>query len=281
MAQNFYDHPGGLHSLAAVMVDKTTGQPPLSQPIDFALAAGANRLTGQSSVTAFGYISNTGAAVSNINAWQPQVAWTLPSSPVGIEYSSTSASDGVGGTGARKIVVIGCGINFVQQTEIVTMNGTTVVPSALTWMAINTMVVFDDATTGFGSAKGNVGDISAKVTGAGALHGFIVAAKGVSTHGRYTVPAGYSWLINNFFILGNKIASPSASFSTDAISVTANGLIIHGLPLTMQNGAVLQIALPNTPVFIAEKNTFMFRIASVSTGGMDISLGCTGVLTAN
>lgn len=280
MKQNLYDHSDGLYSLATVMVDKTTGLPPLSQPIDFALAAGANRLTGQSSVTAFGYCANTANDV-NVNLWQPQVAWNLPASPVGIEYSSTSASDGVAGTGARKIVVIGCGINFALQVEVVTMNGTTVVPSAYTWMAINVMVVFDDPTTGFGSNLTNVGAISAKVTGAGALHGYIDAGKGVSKHGRYTVPAGYTWLINNFFFLGNKSGGAQSSFSLDAVSVTPNGLLLFGLPLTMQNGAVLQIALPNTPVAIPEKNTLMFRIASVSTTGLDISGGCTGVLTAN
>lgn len=253
---------------------------PQNGDLEFAAAAGAGRIPGQSAVTAFGYIANTDAGVSNVNMWQPQVSWSLPSAPVGIEYSSTSASDGVGGTGARKILAIGVGPAFALQVEVVTMNGTTVVASAYTWLAINTLVVYDDPT-GFGSSMSNVGDISAKVTGAGALHGFIVAAKGVSTHGRYTVPAGYSWLINNFFFLGNKAGGPTSTFSLNAISVTANGLLIYGLPLTMQNGATLAIALPNTPVVIAEKNTLMFRIASVSTGGMDISGGCTGLLTAN
>jgi len=249
--------------------------------LDFASAAGAGRIPGNSVVTAFGHINNAGAGIANVNLWQPQVAWVLPSSPVGIEYVSTSASDGVAGTGARKILVIGVGPGFALQIETVTMNGTTVVASAYTWLAINTMVVFDDATTGFGSAMGNVGDISAKVTGAGALHGFITAAKGVSQHGRYTVPAGYSWLVNNFFFLGNKAGSPTASYDTDAIFVSPNGLLIYGLPLTAQNGQALTIGLPKPPVPVSEKTTLMFRIASVSTGGLNISGGCTGILSAN
>lgn len=248
--------------------------------LDYPLMAGAGRIAGQSSVTAFGYSSNTGA-VSNVNLWQPQVVWAPAITPVGIEYSSTSASDGVAGTGARKILVIGVGPAFVQQIETVTMNGTTVVASIYTWIAINTMVVFDNATTGFGSALGNVGDISAKVTGAGALHGFITAGFGVSQHGRYTVPAGFTWLINNFFFLGNKSGGPVATYGLNAITVTSTGLKIYGLPLTMQNGATLPIALPNTPVPLAEKNTLMFQISAVSTTGMDISGGCTGILTAN
>lgn len=256
-----------------------TSGTPLS--LNYTLAAGANRIAGQSAVTAFGYSPNTGSGVSNINVWEPQVAWSLATTPVGIEYKSSSTNDTTGGTGARKIVVIGIGPNFVLQVETVTMNGTTVVASAYTWMAINTMIVLDDPSTGFGSNKTNVGDISAKVTGAGAIHGWIAAGKGVSHHGRYTVPAGYTWLINNFFALGNKAGSASASYSTNAIFVSPNGMVFYGLPLTMQNGVPLQVTLPVTPVTVLEKNTLMFTIESVSVGGLDISFGCTGLLSAN
>lgn len=253
--------------------------PPLA--IDYSLAAGANRIGGQSAVTTFGYISNAGGAISDVNFWQPQVRWELPTSPVSIEYSSTSASDGVAGTGARKILVIGVGPAFVLQIETVTMNGATPVASANTWMAINTMVVFDDATSGFGSNRKNVGDISAKIPVTGTIHGFITAGFGVSQHARYTVPAGFTWLVNNFFITGNKSSSPSASFSMYAAFYTGNGLEIRGLPLTLQNGQNLAITLPNVPVVVLEKQTLMFRILSVSTAGLDLSVGCTGLQTAN
>lgn len=242
---------------------------------------GAGILAGQSSVTAFGYIKDAGGAIADVAFWQPQVAWVLPASPVGIELTSTSASDGAGGVGARRVLLIGVGPGFVAQTEAVTMNGTTAVASLLTWMAINTMVVYDDATIGFGSGKKNVGDISAKVTGAGALHGFITAGKSVSQHGRFTAPAGFKWHINNFFFVGNKPGSPAASYSTNALTVTPNGLVISGLPLTMQNGSVLQIALPITPVVLEEKQTLVFQVESVSVAGLDLSCGATGLLTSN
>lgn len=249
--------------------------------IDFTTAAGANRVPNQSSVTAFGYITNCGGAVANIQCWQPQVAWALPASPVAVEVLSTSASDGVGGTGARKVFLIGVGIGFVYQNEIIVMNGTSTVASTLTWMAINTLVVFDDPVVGFGSAKANVGDITARITGAGATQAFIAAGNAISHGGKYTVPAGYTWLVNNFFIAGNKPGSPASSFSFNALIIPASGLLIHGLPQTVQNGSVVQIALPKTPLPILEKNTFAFQVQSVSIAGLDISIGATGLLSIN
>src|SRR5437773_847583 len=239
-------------------------------PLEHALAAATGQIGGQSAVSSFGAISNAGSGITNVNMWQPQIAWNLPAAPVGIEYKSSSASDGVGGTGARKILVIGVGPGFVQQLETVTMNGTTVVASTLTWMAINVMVVFDDPATGFGSAKSNVGDISANITGAGLLQGSIAAGRSVSLHGRYTVPAGFTWLINNFLFIGNKAGSAASSYSLEAITVSANGLLVYGIPVTFQNGIPGVITLPLTPVAVAEKNTLMFRVASVSVAGLDL-----------
>lgn len=246
----------------------------------YAGARSGGLLAGQESVTVFGHIAAAAAGLAGVGFWQPQVAWVLPASPVGIELLSTSASDGVAGTGARKILVLGVGPGFVSQQEIVTMNGVTPVASALTWQAINAMVVYDDPT-GFGSAKTNVGGITARITGAGAIQGFIDVGESVTQHGRYTCPAGYKWLINNFFITGNKVGSPAASYSTNTNTITPNGLVISGLPLTMQNGTIVQIALPITPVLLLEKQTIMFTVENTSIAGMDLSCGATGLLTNN
>jgi hypothetical protein len=274
------DIAGGQYASASIILD-ASGNPLVSERISYPMASAANRIVGQSSVTSFGYIPNAAANITNVNCWEPAVAWMLPNSPVNIELLSASTSDTTGGTGARKIFLIGVGPGFIYQNETVNMNGTSVVTSSLTWMAINTMIVFDDPVTGFGSNKTNVGNITARISGAGAIQGYIAAGKGISHHGRYTVPAGSSWLINNFLITGNKSGTATASYSINAIFVSPNGLVYFGLPQTQQNGAVVQIDLPHTPVPVLEKTTLMFQIESVSVAGIDISIGCTGLLTAN
>lgn len=251
------------------------------EDIDFVLAAGAGRIPGNTTVTAFGYADNVPSGVATRAIWELAEDWVMPLSAVSIELLSDSASDGVAGTGARQVRVSGVDANFAIQVETITMNGTTPVASALTWRAINSMVVVDDATVGYGSNRANVGNITARIPGPGASQGHIAAGKSTSLLGRFTVPAGYTWLINNFFFNGNASGSPNASYHVAARSFTPTGLLVSGLPLTMQNGQVLQISLPKTPVPITEKRTFMFVIVETSTAGMDISVGCTGILSAN
>jgi len=251
------------------------------EDIDFVLAAGAGRIPGNTTVTAFGYASNVASGVATRAIWEVAADWVAPLSAVSIELLSYSASDGVARTGARQVRITGVDANFLVQTETITMNGTAPVASALTWRAINNLIVVDNATTGYGSNRANVGNITARIPGPGATQAHIAAGRSTSLLGRFTVPAGYTWLINNFFFNGNATGSPNASYHVAARSFTDTGLLISGLPLTMQNGQVLQISLPKTPVPIAEKRTFMFVITETSAAGMDISVGCTGILSAN
>lgn len=251
------------------------------EDIDFVLAAGAGRIPGNTTVTAFGYSDNVASGVATRALWELAEDWIMPLTAVSVELLSDSASDGVAGTGARQVRITGVDANFAVQVEVITMNGTTPVASALTWRAINNLIVVDDATAGYGSNRANVGNITARIPGPGATQAHIAAGRTTSLLGRFTVPAGHTWLINNFFFNGNAAGSPNASYHVAARSFTPTGLMVSGLPLTMQNGQVLQIALPKTPVPIAEKRTFMFVIVETSAAGMDISVGCTGILSIN
>jgi hypothetical protein len=241
----------------------------------FAAAAAAGQIPNVSSVTAFGFSPAT-ASVTNVNLWEPVVVWNLPAAPVGVEVLSDSASDGVGGTGARKVVLVGVGPAFVAQTEVVTLNGTTVVASTLTWLAINTVIVLDDPT-GFGSNGTNVGNITVRITSAGATQGYIAAGSGISHHGRYTVPAGFIFVAFNFFITGAKTGGATTTYSLDAMFVTPNGFKFKGLPQTLVTGQVSPVTLPQVPVAVPAGTTLMFRINNVSTTGIDISAGFTGL----
>ena len=253
-----------------------------SEIMSSAVRAALGLNAGQSCVTIYGEANAVGGGAANVPLWVPLVAWDLPAAPVGIEYASTSANDtATAGTGARRVVVEGVGPGFGAQSETVVMNGVTPVASALTWMAINSMTVQDNATTGFGSGKTNSGDITAKVTGAGALHGFIEAAHSLSIMGRYTVPAGFTLVLNNFFVTGNKSGSPTLSFKTNRHLISPSGLFLSGVQVPMQNGLMMQLSLPASAVVIPEKFTMIFRLESVSASGLDISAGTTGFLIRN
>jgi len=61
---------------------------------------------------------------------------------------SDSTDDAAAGTGARTVFIEGIGADGKEQTETVTLNGTTDVPTTKTWLAINRMVVLTAGTGG-------------------------------------------------------------------------------------------------------------------------------------
>lgn len=72
-----------------------------------------------------------------------------------LDVVSSSAQDGVAGTGALTILITGIDSGSVAQTEIVTMNGTTPVTTSNTWLGVNRVVVLSS-----GSNDANVGTIT-------------------------------------------------------------------------------------------------------------------------
>lgn len=74
---------------------------------------------------------------------------------------STSASDDgdPAGVGARSLVIYGVDANYVSQTVVITLNGTTPVVTAETWLGVNRVAIYLA-----GSSLGNVGTITITAT---------------------------------------------------------------------------------------------------------------------
>jgi len=90
---------------------------------------------------------------------------TLLSTPAKLDITSASTSDAAAGTGARTIQIAGLGATKKFQTEIVTLNGTTIVQSALTWYR-----VFGFKVLTVGTGKSNAGIIYIVKTGMGGTY---------------------------------------------------------------------------------------------------------------
>jgi len=89
----------------------------------------------------------------------------LLKTPAKLDITSSSALDTGAGTGARTIVIVGLGPTKRYQTEVVTLTGTTIVQTALTWYRVFGLRVL---TTGTGSK--NAGDIYVVKTGTGGTY---------------------------------------------------------------------------------------------------------------
>lgn len=108
-----------------------------------------------------------------------------------LEISSSNTNDTLLGTGARKILIQGCGENYVEQTETVEMNGTTVVTTVNKFIRVNNVYVVDS-----GTGNENAGDISIvdQATSATTVS-FIGIGDNRALQFIYTVPAGKTAVI--------------------------------------------------------------------------------------
>lgn len=106
-----------------------------------------------------------------------------------IDVVSSSTSDDSGSTGVNSIIVWGVDENWQQQTEIITMDGTTTVTTTSQWIGINRVSIY---TTGSGTS--NVGNITVTSTSTGHTMAVMPAGEGTTQMCVFYVAADYSFL---------------------------------------------------------------------------------------
>ncbi len=102
-----------------------------------------------------------------------------------LELVSDDANDASVGTGARTVTIWGLDSNFDEQSETVTLNGTTAVSTANDYIRLFRMKVI---TVGSGGTA--AGTITARVVSAGATLAEIPVGYNQTEMAVYTVPAG-------------------------------------------------------------------------------------------
>jgi len=113
--------------------------------------------------------------------------FTFPTSAETWEIISSDANDTSAGTGARTVDVISHDSSNDEQTTTVTLNGTTAVILAGTHLRPKSVLV---ATAGSGLT--NAGDLTLRVSVAGATRNVVKAGFSVSQDGHFTIPNGKS-----------------------------------------------------------------------------------------
>lgn len=111
--------------------------------------------------------------------------YSFQASAVAMEIISTSVNDAAAGTGVRTVLVEGLNASYVEQSETVTMNGTTNVNLVNTYLRINNITA---KTAGSGGI--NDGDITVQLDAGGVAQSVIMTGANRSQDGVYTVPAG-------------------------------------------------------------------------------------------
>ena len=169
--------------------------------------------------------------------------------------ASSNAVDAAAGTGARTIRVSYLDGDYAEQSEIVTLNGTTNVTMA----AEDVLRIQDVRVVTAGSGGVTAGNITVK--NADATVGYIGAGYNCNRQGVFTVPAG-----RRLFIVGVKLSATHTASNKRAI-----------LAITRRTGAIFntlwEAAMPDGafeesfsfPLILPEKTDFFCRGVSDGT----------------
>lgn len=162
------------------------------------------RITGARPFSGYGKKATTGADSGVL--W-PNGPFVFPAaSGVQLSLVSTSASDGVAGTGIRSVDLHYLDANLAEQSEVVVLNGTTPVLT----VATNIRFVQCMHMVTFGTGKAAAGNISA--SNGGNVHSYIAIGEVRCTSSVRMVPAGKRLLINGIY--GGSASNPKNAIST-------------------------------------------------------------------
>lgn len=163
---------------------------------------------------------HTPTPTANSDVWEGAGLYPFQTTATKLEILSASANDTAAGTGARTFTIQGLDANYNPLSETITMNGTTPVQTVGTYLRVNSLMI---ASAGSGGT--NAGDVTLRVTGAGATQAIARAGYGFAKSAIYTVPTGFQLLVTDllFGVAGNGNAV-NVVFSFTR--VTAAGLII-------------------------------------------------------
>lgn len=170
-------------------------------------------LPGYSGVHVF---SKATVGTTNVTVWEDATLYVWPTVATPISIVSTSLEDNPAGTGAFTVLIEGLDENWLEQEELVNLNGTTPVVTVGTYIRINSCQVVAGSTR-----NGAVGDISFSINGI--LAAKILIGNNVTNAGIYSIPADKT----AFVLIGNTSTGQGKEISIDYLlidSSTPNGV---------------------------------------------------------
>jgi hypothetical protein len=249
---------------------KNVAQDPVQ--IVFPLAATLNRIGGHSRIAVYGH--HPSPVTAGADVWEGSGAYPFQASAVTLEILSASANDTAAGTGARTFTLTGLDANYNAQSEVLTMNGTTPVQSTKQYLRVNGLIIASG-----GSGMVNAGDVTLRVTGAGATQAIARAGYGYAKQAIYTVPAGFTFLATDLlFECGGTGTTTDIQFSFTRINAINNTIqttneYIAGPLFPVQRSVIVGALVP-------EKTTLTNRVKAV-TGTVEGFAAFEGILIDN
>lgn len=233
-----------------------------SSNVPFGIRMGAGKIANARPVFVFGYnpdVQNTEETV-----WDHGGIYVYPSTAITMTVSSSSANTNA------VVSVVGLGAGYVEQTELVTMNGQTPVSTTKQYLRINaayalTGTVADSIYIGSGTVTGGVPET---------VHARIINGNNRTEMGIYTVPANHTLYITR----GNiSHGSDSSAYITGRLMYRLQGLLFSTAAKVTLNNNFIDFVFDNA-IALPEKSDLETRAICSKQQQNAVSTSFQGVL---
>lgn len=164
----------------------------------YTIEAAAGRIGGCSSVNKFGRNPDIDSGTDE-DIWDGGGDWVPPTVARTHDLASTDADDTSDGAGARTVEIYGLDSDYNEISEVVTLAGASDVETTNTYLRIHRMIVRTAGATG-----SNEGTITATANVDATVTAQINVGNNQTLMAIYTVPAGYTCFVMNYYWGVNK-----------------------------------------------------------------------------
>jgi len=182
----------GSHQDLNVPLDSTVSQDydaVAVRPTDFNTEVALGRRQGHTLWNKFGYNNDIDIGTEVVASFGGTFTPLTTATTLTIVSTSTDDDGDPAGTGTNSIVVYGLDANRDEQTEVVTMDGTTNVVTSSTWLGVNRVAMYL-----CGSGQTNAGTITITATTGGSTMAEMPAGGGVTQQCIFHVPRDHQFI---------------------------------------------------------------------------------------
>lgn len=226
--------------------------------LEYEVALG--RRQGANTWNKFGHNGDLDVGTEVLAAQGGTFTYLTSASTLTIVSSSTDDDGSPAGTGANSVIIYGIDANRVSQTEVVTMNGTTNVVTATTWLGINRVAIYLA-----GSTQNNVGNITVTATTGGSVQAYIPAGKGTTQQCIFFTQADHTFLADWLWVNAEKLgggSTPKVQFRGWVYSAVSNAKYEVFYSVVDTSVETEHTFIPSQPFVIGEKSVFWIECTS-------------------
>jgi len=222
---------------------------------DYHYEVALGSLSGQTTWNKWGYNEDIDTGTETV--WSVGGTFARMTSATTLDITSSDANDTSAGTGAQSIIIWGVDGDYNQQTEVVTMNGATIVTTSNSWLGVNRISIY-----AAGSGGVNAGNITAVVTAGGTTQAQIPAGEGSTQHAFFFVAANSTALMDWLHINaiktsgGSKPEVTTKAWVTSLVSGAKYEVFRNNMDIAVENNVELR---PSQPFVVAEKSLIEFQ----------------------